>query len=121
MNRKSLVAFISARCSLNAWWLISSGLRSKLRFGIDYKSVTGPDRLMVLVPLLVVITFGVTVVMVDVIRCLPEISSVLLLLLLLLLLFNRIADEPVLIVTTFLLSAGDVFVCKFFKRYSKLK
>lgn len=93
-------------------------VRSTPRLSIDYKSVTGPVRLMVLVPLLVVVTFGIVDVMVDVIRDFPMKSSTLLMLPLL----NRTADEPVVIVTTLLLSIACVLLhCKDFKRYSKLK
>lgn len=93
-----------------------------LRLGIDYKSVTGPVRLIVLivlVPLLVVVTFGITDVIADAIRGFPIKSSTQLLLLPL---PNRTADEPVVIVTTLLLSiACDLLICNVFKRYSKLK
>lgn len=61
MDRKSFVAFESVRCSLDISLLIFSKLGPTLWFGIDYKSVTGPVRLIVLVPLLVVITFGMAV------------------------------------------------------------
>lgn len=61
MDRKSFVALESVRCSLDNSLLIFSKLGPTLRFGIDYKSVTGPVRLIVLVPLLVVITFGMAV------------------------------------------------------------
>lgn len=112
---------------------------------IDYKSVTGPVRLIVLVPLLVVMTFGVVtlfVIVVDIL-CLSSVSGTLLLwmlllllllwlwpwllllsllfiLLLLLLLFNRTADDPVVMVTTLLLSSGCGRFCSDCKRYSKL-
>lgn len=79
------------------------------RVSFDYKSVTGPMRLTVLVPLLVVITFGDTV---AAIRGLPPKSSVLL--------ANLMAVDPVVMVTTLLLS-DDLFCCNAFKRYSKLK
>lgn len=85
-------------------------------FSIDYKSVTGPVRLMVLVPLLVVIMLGVTLVIVDAFLGFAMNSSVLLLLLL-----CRIADDPVVIVTTLLLSIGCDLLCKVFKRNSKLQ
>lgn len=115
---------------------------------IDYKSVTGPVKLIVLVPLLVVMTFGVVtlfVIVVDIL-CLSSVSGTLLLwmllllllwlwpwllllllllsllftLLLLLLLFNRTADDPVVMVTTLLLSNGCGRFCSDCKRYSRL-
>lgn len=99
--------------------LIFSVQWSAPRPSFDYKSVTGPVKLTVLVPLLVVITFGVTVVIVDVILGFPMNSSAAVLLLVLL--FNRIVDEPVVIVTTLLLSDDCDLFCKAFKRYSKLQ
>lgn len=106
---------------------------------VGYKSVTGPFKLIVLVPLLVVMTFGVTFVMVVEIRCLssdsvillcvmllllPVLLLVLLILLFILVLFNRITDGtvgPVVIVTTLLLSnCGCDRFCSDFKRCSKL-
>lgn len=112
--------------------------------GIDYKSVTGPFKLIVLVPLLVVITFGVTFVMVVEIRCFNSdsamlplfrlllllmawlvllfiLSLLLLFILLLLVLFNRIADGPVVMVSTLFPSNCDcVRLCSDFNRCSKL-
>lgn len=90
---------------------------------IDYKSVTGPVRLIVLVPLLVVITFvGRYICCGDMVVDFANSSkllAVLLLLLLLLLLFNCAAVWPVDIVTTLLLS-GVCDFRKLFTIFSKL-
>lgn len=130
---------------LIAWYVLWPSVMPP--YGIDYKSVTGPFKLIVLVPLLVVITFGVTFVMVVEILCLSSDSArlplfillllfklllmalellllllllILLFILLLVVLFNRIASGPVVMVNTLFASNCDR-VCNDFKRCSKLK